>query len=281
MKIVFRADASLQIGTGHLIRCLALADAMREEGADVHFVFRTQPRFKDEIVTNSGHYLHFLSTPESSHGASGLANADDCPIHAEWLGVRWEQDAEECAAVLKSIGRPDWLVVDHYALDARWEESLCGSVGRIMVIDDLADRKHDCDVLLDQTLAANEVNYRTLVPRACRLLLGPEYALLRPQFAACRVEAEARRKKNQEIRRILVAMGGLDCINSTSTVLRGLALLQSHDLEVTVILGSLAPHVDKVMRLAEKTPFSAHVLTDVRNMAVLMVEHDVCVGSAG
>lgn len=276
MRIVFRADASIQIGTGHVMRCLTLADALRERGFETLFICRELDGFSAKMVTDRGHDLRLLPAPEKTNPV--LPNN---PVHAPWLGVPWEQDAEQTSDILQSLGSVDWLVVDHYALDFRWEGRLRSKAQKIMVVDDLADRKHDCDLLVDQTLAASKERYRSLVHEECDLLLGPRYAMLRPEFALNRDAALEKRKQTTSIRKILVAMGGTDPFNVTERSLQGIELLGNKELEVTVVLGSSAPHLKAITEKAQKSKLRVSVLTDVQNMAEIMVDHDLCIGSGG
>ena len=153
MRIAFRTDSSTIIGSGHVMRCLALAEKLKAAGADIHFVCREHPgNLSDLIGTHVNVGVHRLpaasrSTTTSGHNGSGRI------AHSEWLGADWKDDAIQTSAAISSLPKPvDWLVVDHYAIDAHWETALRPLAQRIMAIDDLADRSHDCDVLLDQNL---------------------------------------------------------------------------------------------------------------------------------
>jgi UDP-2,4-diacetamido-2,4,6-trideoxy-beta-L-altropyranose hydrolase len=258
------------------MRCLTLADALRERGFETLFICRELDGFSAKMITDRGHDLRLLPAPEKTNQV--LPNN---PAHAPWLGVPWGQDAEQTNEILQSLGSVDWLVVDHYALDFRWEGRLRSRVQKIMVVDDLADRRHDCDLLLDQTLAASEERYRSLVHEECDLLLGPRYAMLRPEFALNRDAALEKRKQTTSIRKILVAMGGTDPFNITERSLQGIELLGNKKLEVTVVLGSSAPHLKAITEKAQKSKLRVSVLTDVQNMAEIMVDHDLCIGSGG
>ncbi len=127
--------------------------------------------------------------------------------YAAWLGVPQAQDASESIEAIQGA-LVDWLIMDHYALDAEWERRLRPHVERLMVIDDLANRSHDCDLLLDQNLVPeNHARYRNLVPSTCRLLLGPRYALLGPEY---RVWRRSLRPREGQVGRVLVFLGGSD-----------------------------------------------------------------------
>lgn len=276
MRVVFRADASVQIGTGHVMRCLTLADALRDRGVDTLFICRELAGFFAGMITARGHSLRTLPAPE---GTQQVGKNE--PAHAHWLEVSWEQDAEQSRKILQEVGGGDWLVVDHYGLDYRWESQQRLGVQKILVVDDLADRKHDCDILVDQTLAASTQRYKSLVPLNCDLLLGPRYAMLRPEFALNREDALQKRKKTSSVRKILVAMGGTDPFNVTDIVLQGIEMLDNNDVEVTVVLGASAPYLGAVKERAKRSTLQIDVLSDVQNMSDIMVSHDLSIGSGG
>ncbi len=280
MHVAFRADASLQIGTGHVMRCLTLADALRERGASCSFVCRPHQGHLLALIEQRGHQA--LALPELQEGAQPNHNGT---AHGHWLGTDWATDAQHTQQALRTHtgGEPvDWLVVDHYALDARWEEALRPQAQRIMAIDDLADRPHACDLLLDQNLGRTEADYGGLLKGKTTTLVGPQYALLRPEFAALRAQSLARRQNNPPLRRLLVTMGGVDKDNATGQVL---AALQScslpADLRVTVVMGPHAPWLAQVQAQVTQMPWPTEVLVGVDNMAQLMAESDLAIGAAG
>jgi UDP-2,4-diacetamido-2,4,6-trideoxy-beta-L-altropyranose hydrolase len=258
------------------MRCLTLADALREQCAEVMFICRDLSGFSAKMVVERGHELRILPAPKKTDQV-----LPDRPPHAKWLEVTWEEDAEQTEKILQSVGSVDWLVVDHYALDFRWEKQLRSKAHRILVVDDLADRRHDCDLLVDQTLAASTKRYAELVPSRCRLLIGPQYAMLRPQFAEYREKAIKKRKQTNSIQKILITMGGTDPYNITGTVLQGLNMIEDCDIETTVIMGASAPHLEAVKEQARCMTLPVKILCDVRNMAEIMVDHDLCIGSGG
>ena len=174
-QIAFRTDASDQIGTGHFMRCLTLADGLKQRGAQICFVSCHLPEQLRSILVAKGHEFVLLDSVQNALALDELA-------HAHWLGGTQAEDAADTIRAL-SDRILDWLVVDHYALDFRWESALRQTAKKIMVIDDIADRQHDCDVLLDQNFYADmQTRYTGKVPSHCRLLLGPRYALLRDEF---------------------------------------------------------------------------------------------------
>src|SRR5215469_9326625 len=182
VNVVFRGDASSAIGAGHIMRCLTLAVALREAGASVSFVCReTEGHLCDRVEAKG-----FRVVRLARWGSGALHN--QTAQETRWLGADWKQDAEQTLAALRTFsGQVDWLIADNYAIDYRWEGALRAAVGRIMVIDDLADRSHDCDLLLDQNFYRDIARrYDALVPERAIRLLGPRYALLRPEFASTR-----------------------------------------------------------------------------------------------
>ncbi|WP_380873291.1 UDP-2,4-diacetamido-2,4,6-trideoxy-beta-L-altropyranose hydrolase [Sphingomonas sp. DBB INV C78] len=275
MKIAFRTDASLEIGTGHVMRCLTLADALRAQGGDCVFVCRPHRGHLLEQIRARGHEVRALPPLP----ASFVARADDT-FHAAWLGLGWTRDAEETLS-LATGERFDWLVVDHYALDRRWEEALRPICGRLMVMDDLADRAHDCDLLLDPSLGRTVSDYRNLLPMGAATLLGPQFALLRPEFAALRGESLARRH-SPRLAQLLITMGGVDKGNATGRVLAALSSCSlPATLRITVIMGAHAPWLADVRAQGALMPVPTKVLVAVDDMARLMARSDMAIGAAG
>lgn len=277
MNVVFRADASLSIGTGHVIRCLTLAEELRRQGHNCQFVCRDHPGHLAGFIVSKGFICELLSNPAVSDTKCVSVNET---AHSDWLGVSWELDAEQTLSVVDTLD-VDWLVADHYALDARWENKLAYVAKRVMVIDDLADRNHDCDLLLDQNLGSQETDYSNIVPERCVRLIGPRYALLRPEFAELR-EAALKRRVRPEMQRILISLGGVDSDNVTGKVLNALADSSlPGDTDLDIIMGATAPHLDEVQQMAQQLPFRAGVSVNVNDMADRMCRADLSVGAAG
>lgn len=276
MRVAFRVDASARIGTGHVARCLSLAGALRERGAEVHVLCRRVTPFLADRITAAGYALHPL--PEAAAVPPG---PDDAP-HAAWLEADWREDAAYSLACLRALGGVDLLVVDHYALDARWERLLRPAARRLLVIDDLADRPHDSDFLLDQNFYRDQdTRYRGLLPDACRCLLGPAHALLRPDFALARRARPRGERPLSAVKRISVCFGGSDPTGELPKVLAALAALpQRSELAVEVIVGSAAPTLPEVRRLAEGWP-GLELVIDATDMADRLARADLGIGAAG
>ncbi len=277
-RAVFRVDASIDIGTGHVMRCLTLAEELRRRGAECEFICRALPGHRSEAIRQRGFPVHVLRRPEDESQGEGAATGRGA--YSSWLGVSPDVDAAETLAALGS--HPvDWLVVDHYALDASWERKLRPAARNIMVIDDLADRSHDCELLLDQNLGHEPADYDGLVPSHCERLCGPRFALLRPEFARLRPTSLSRRAEGR-LRRILITMGGVDKDNATGVVLEALAASElSNNVSVMVIMGSSSPSLDRVRRQAGTMLFQVDIAVDVDDMPERMAASDFAIGAAG
>jgi UDP-2,4-diacetamido-2,4,6-trideoxy-beta-L-altropyranose hydrolase len=267
-NIAIRVDATSQIGAGHFMRCLALADTLRERGGHVQFVGRWIPDRMRELAIGNGHRVAVLPPAPGSGPLDELA-------HAHWLGTSQRADAELTIEALAGK-RVDWLIVDHYALDARWEAALRKAAANILVIDDLADRVHDCDVLLDQNLHDDmPARYATRVPADCRLLLGPKYALLREEFRGVRA---AMRLRDGAVRRVLILMGGMDLGNFTARAIDAVSRL-ALPLDVDAIVGTNHPAREEIAAACNKLGYKLHVQPS--NVARLMEAADLAVGAGG
>lgn len=277
MKVIFRTDASLDIGTGHVMRCLALAQALRAEGVDCHFICRSLP---GNLITRIADFGFSAMALPCDPWLDEPAQDASLPAHAAWLGGDWHADADGTAAILQKL-RPDWLVIDHYALDRAWERKLRPFCGHLMVVDDLVDRPHDCDLLLDQTLGRLATDYATLVPQGCLLLAGTRYALLRAEFSALR-ERSLRRRAAGGLRKILVSMGGVDQLNATGQVLQALhQCTLPRDCSLTVLMGGQAPWLDEIRSQAAAMPWPCDLRVDASNVAELLANCDLAIGAAG
>ncbi|MBB1472237.1 UDP-2,4-diacetamido-2,4,6-trideoxy-beta-L-altropyranose hydrolase [Luteimonas sp. MC1782] len=284
MKVAFRSDASRQIGTGHVMRCLTLADALAASGADCQFICRAHEGNLIDFIRGKGYVVHALPITHKASADSTAPGSDASTAvlaHSHWLDATQAQDAEACVRIL-AAQRPDWLIVDHYALDARWERTLAPHYQKLMAIDDLADRPHACDLLLDQTFGREATDYRSLVPAACHLLCGSQYALLRPEFAALRPYSLLRRAR-PALREVLITMGGVDKYDATGQVLQALSTSPPLPAEcrITVVMGATGPWLTKVQSQAQDMPWPTRVLVGVSDMAQLMADSDLAIGAAG
>lgn len=279
LRLAFRTDASLDIGTGHVMRCLTLADALRERGASCRFVCRAHPSNLLDLIRQRGYEADALPFSEDQTISDDTQSAP-LPAHSSWIGTDWATDAQQTLAALGDVPA-DWLIVDHYGLDARWEHSLRPACRRLMVIDDLADRSHHCDLLLDQNLGRCITDYNDLVPAGSTVFAGPKYALLRPEFAALRPYSLARRASPQ-LKNLLITMGGIDKNNATLKVLDALRdCALPEDTRITVVMGVQAPWLEQVRTHAATLPWPTEVRVNIGDMAQVMADSDLAIGAAG
>jgi len=268
LRIAFRVDANQIIGTGHFMRCLALADELSLQGAEIGFVSRGLPKHCELMLKQKNISLHALPTSTDIELSGDL-------MHTHWLGTSQAKDAVQTIHALESINW-DWLVIDHYALDQRFETKLRSAVKNIMVIDDLADRVHDCDLLLDQNFQTNQAfRYQDKVPKHCQMLLGPSFALLRQEFQEAR---ERLRIRSGDLKNILVFFGGVDAENHTGKVLKVLIDLRLN-VQVNVVIGEQHPQRDEIQKMCVQHHFHCHVQTS--QMASLLSKADLVIGAGG
>jgi len=271
MRIAFRTDASSTIGHGHVRRCLTLAAALREHGHAVRFICREHAGNLCDAVARQGFAVDRLPLR-----LSAPAGGDDG--YASWLGAPWREDAHETLAAVRAGGsRPEWLVVDHYGIDARWERAVRSDVNRIMAIDDLANREHDCELLLDQNLVAGmERRYQGRVPSSCVQLLGPQYCLLAAAYGTLRQRTAPR---TGPIRRILVSYGGADSGELTALTLAAIVRLGGAIAVDAVVSGSASRAAGVRERFAAHGNIRVHDAGD--SLASLIAQADLGIGASG
>lgn len=269
MKIAFRTDASIQIGTGHFMRCLAFAEELKKNHEiKILFICQNLPFFLKEMLSSRGIELKLLKT-------NSIKGSLDELVHSKWLDNTQANDAQLTLHVLANKSY-DWIVVDHYALDKRWESAVRLSCSKLMVLDDLADRHHDCDVLLDQNFYPDmESRYRGKVPSDCQLLIGPSFALLREEF---RKQRDLIKPRIGEVKKILVFFGGVDAYNYTGLALKALVKLNVKQ-HVDVVIGVQHPYSAQIQQMCEKNNFLCHVQTS--RMSELMAASDLAIGAGG
>jgi len=276
MRVVIRADASIEIGTGHIMRCLTLAEELKSKDVEVYFICRDLAGNLADYVESKGYDVFLL--PKVSDQLYLESKNNEYEAYDEWLGVSSDRDAKDTHEVLLRIGNIDWLVVDHYSIAVHWEREQKDAVKKILVIDDLADRVHECDMLLDQNYYDGmEHRYDELVSESCKLLIGPQYSLLRKEFREARTNL---RKSYTDIRKIFVFFGGVDATNMTSRVLESIGKLNKNDVTAEVVIGSTNPYKQQIENICAKNKnMVLHV--QVENIAEMMAEADLSIGSGG
>lgn len=266
--VAIRVDATLEMGTGHAMRCLTLAAQLRLDGAAVRFVSRAMPEHLAAQARAQGCEVVLLPGDGGASRGEGLA-------HAHLLDTSQDADAAATSAALAGTAW-DVLVVDHYALDERWESAMRARARRLLVIDDLADRRHDCDALLDQNFYHNAAQrYLGKVPQGCSLLLGTAFCVLRPEFGKLRAGLSPR---SGRVQRVLVFFGGVDAANGTGQALAALACCGGQ-FAVDAVIGPQHPQRAQLEEFCARQGWHCHV--NSADMASLMARADMGIGAGG
>lgn len=264
-SIVFRVDSSATIGSGHLVRCLTLADQLRAEGCNIAFICREHAGNLIRLIESRG--FGVIRLPVTAGRASNGP-------YETWLGSDSETDAANTVAAFPA--KPDWLIVDHYAIEEEWERIVRPSVGRILVIDDLANRRHDCDALLDQNLVVDyRSRYDGLLSDTAVRLLGPRFALLQPEYAKLKA---SRTSSGNRVQRVLVYFGATDAGLTLMSVRAIIAM--SRRVNCDVVLGPASADWAAVDQLAKANPTIA-LHGALPSLAPLMAQADLAVGAGG
>ena len=263
------------MGSGHLIRCLTLADELSEERkVSIIFICRDIPGNLSSLVEDKGYQL--ISLPYDENQKKSLAEASE---HKQWLGASVDIDRDQTVEVIKSLGKVDLLVVDNYALDEVWETPMRQYVKKIMVLDDLADRKHDCDILLDHNYINGMLaRYDELVPEYCKKLIGPNFALLARDLDNV-LKYRQENKNHSSLKRVLIYLGAADVQNITLAILNNIDL-NAPEFIYDVVVG--ASNIDKetVKQQCDKfTLFKYHEAPS--NYFELLKKADLCIGAGG
>lgn len=269
MRIALRTDASRRIGTGHLRRCISLAQALKEEGAQLLFVCRPHDDVS-QLVADARLPHAWLPAP------AGYSPSAGDPPHAAWAGSTSTQDADETIAALRDF-HPDWVLVDHYAVHARWHERVATALGcRIAVIDDLADRSSAAGLLVDQNLDPDHTRkYAGRLRPVTRLLGGPRYALLAPQYRDA-----PRYRFRRQVTSIGIFMGGADPLDFSSRALLACRQVAGFQGEIELVSSSRNLHLDRHLELARQWS-GTRVLCDQPELSGFFARHDLQIGSGG
>ena len=263
-KIFIRVDSGIEIGAGHAMRCLSLAQALKKMNFELCFISKKTGGNISKLFTDKGFRVYYIQDNNSKLKKREIV----------------KNDATQTAKIIiKHQTKSSWILVDHYDLDFQWEKSLRKYVNKIIVIDDLA-RKHDSDLLLDQNYNENlKTRYNKLVPRKCIKLLGPKYALLRNEFSVLRKIVKPRKN----FKRILISFGGSDPTNETEKVLSAIKILKTKNQfqkEVNVVITNSNKNKNKIKQLCNSIP-NTKFYQNVYNIGKLMCKADLAVGAGG
>lgn len=271
MNIVIRTDASVHIGSGHVMRCLVLAQGLVRQGHQMSFVCRPQAGDLVAFIESKGFPVYKLVEPKIELIPESSAD------YVAWLQVPWQQDAQD---LLTLVTNADLVIVDHYALNANWQQCIQQTLNcKIMVIDDLV-RNHHADLILDQTLLRCSEEYQPAHDDT-KVLTGCEFALLNPLFSYYREQVLTDDKLSLRPK-LLLSMGGIDQPNATLQVLTALAAIPALARPfVTVLLGPRGPHYQQIQTFCQQHSDWITHLNFVDNMAELMLQHQVAIGAPG
>ena len=269
MKVAIRTDASVTIGSGHVMRCLSLAGELAARGAQIHFVCRDLPDHLRSMLASHGHALAPLRGEPANAAPSRQTETP-------WPEAAQAGDSRDTLTVLASHGPFDWIAVDHYAAGQPWEESVVPLGARRLAVDDLG-RTHACELLLDQNLyPEGAARYDGRVNDSCTRLVGPHFALLRPEFRAAH---EAARVRVGPVTRLLIFIGGMDASNVTMTALRAIGHLTGPLPAIDVVIGPTHPARNDVEAACTRLGAICHIQTS--DMASLCARADLAIGAGG
>ena len=272
MNVVVRADAAISVGSGHIMRCLTLSQELARRQARCTFICQNTPGHLGELIERQGFAVRYVAPNAQASDSDATDPTENFLSHFDW-----QRDAAATAEHCAALGKTDWLIMDHYGIDERWEKRLRPHARHLFVIDDRANRRHDCDALLDQNLYEQPGwGYRDLVPSSATLLIGPEYALLRDQFREARRHVVPR---DGQVRRVLIFLGGSDPLNLTAQAIQAVAEFAG-PITFDVVVGETNPQRENIRaRIANAPGF--RFLCQVANMAELMSAADLAIGAAG
>lgn len=250
------------------MRCITLADSLRANGHKVQFICRNHEGNSNNLLTEKGYLVHIL--PDS-----GTADFTDLKDHCNWPGTAQDIDARETLEILNQFEQVDWLVVDHNALDSKWENIVSTSVNNLFVFDDLASRTHKCNILCDQSPSRTRVEYQHLIPESCKTLLGLSYAPIRGQFPRLRNYSLQYRLKTKQVEKVLITANQF-----TTSILEALESLPG-SFKVDMMIVPSWPQREELAKKIQKYHFPIDIRTNTIEMAELMANSDIAVGSAG
>jgi UDP-2,4-diacetamido-2,4,6-trideoxy-beta-L-altropyranose hydrolase len=278
VNILFRVDGSTEIGGGHVMRCITIAQKFKKLGAICIFICKAHEGNYTTQIRELGFIVFVLPLNLTTINDNPLFIKRECS-YDQWLGSDWLFDANQTILNIKNI-KSECLIIDHYAIDSLWEQRLRPYVPTIIVIDDLANRAHVCDLLLDQSLGREKRDYANIVNSECKILIGPKYALLREEFYKTRCEPLSKNKNRNTIE-VLVAMGAMDKDNLTEIIIdKIISAPFFNQVNMTLVLGLNAPWISSIMSRIRGLS-NVKLLVHPLNIAKLMANSDVAITAGG
>lgn len=281
--IVFRVDASLRTGLGHFSRCLVLANSLTRKGFDVVFV-----SIDDELL-NTFYGKHSFTVLKLPRTHSKYLPFEEVALPTDCQ----ERDAIQTANILKmqNVQAPCVVIVDHYFLDINWEYTFLSQFSvnipiRVVILDDLTNRAHQCDILIDHVLCHSRDNYSSLIPPDCLFLGAPNHIILRPEFSVCQISTDLTNKKVllDECMHIFLAMGAIDRDQKLLKIIEYLGIFSSkhRKLCVDLMISSSAPHfLCLKQHAAHYSELNIRYHVDIANPAVLMKGASMAITAGG
>ena len=267
-NLFIRVDAGMQIGDGHFLRCLTLVDRLKKEFRQITFISNQLPKHFFQIIEKNDFKIYKID---------GYSHIQEEKIEMQLKKQLIQKDFIQTKKIIEKYkNSSNWLIVDHYGIDYVWEKNIRENIEKIIVIDDLANRKHDCDILIDQNFYKKmEKRYSKLIPSFCKQFLGPKFSLLRPEF----LNARKNLKRKNKFERILISFGGSDPSNETTKVLSAIIDL-GKKYKIDVIVGTNNPNKKQIMKLCSKFPF-CDFYEQVENISKYMKKADLALGAGG
>jgi len=267
-NLFIRVDAGIQIGDGHFLRCLTLVNNLKRKFNEIIFVSNQLPKHFLKIIKKNNFKIYKIQ---------GYTHIQEQNLENKIKQKLIKKDSIQTNKILKKYKNSrNWIIIDHFGIDHIWGGNIRKNVEKIIVIDDLANRKHDCDILIDQNFYKNmEKRYAKLIPKHCKQFIGPEFALLRPEFFRTRKNL----KRKNQLKTILISFGGSDPSNETFKVLSSLINLEKK-YKIDVIVGSNNPNKKQIMKLCSKISY-CNFYEQVKNISKYMKKADLAIGGGG
>ena len=261
LNIIFRVDSSNIIGTGHICRCLNLANSI--ENANIEFICKNFNNNSSNILKNK-YKVHLIKSQ----------NNINLNINT-WLGESQFEDAKKTIEIIKNKNI-DWLFIDHYNINKEWEDYLKPHVKKIFVIDDYTNRHHNCDILLNQQIENDKIN---IIPNTCKLLLGRKYILIKEKYLKISQEKQYPTK----LKRINIFMGGGDPSNETLKIIKicyNLNNKLNNPFIFDIVVGSSNKNKEIIKKYCKnKKEFNFYYNIDF--MEKLLLNTDLAIGACG
>ncbi len=267
-NLFIRVDAGVQIGDGHFLRCLTLANKLKNKNNQIIFISNKLPKHFVEKIKKSNFKIYKIN---------GYTHIQEEKLGKKIKTQLIHNDLVETKKIIEKYkNSTNWLIIDHYGIDYVWEKNVRTNIEKIIVIDDLANRKHNCDILIDQNFYENmEKRYSKLIPNYCKQFLGPKFSLLRPEF----FNARKNLKRKKQFNRILISFGGSDPSNETKKALLAIVDLRKK-YKIDVIVGTNNPNKKQIMKLCSKIS-SCDFYEQVENISKYMKKADLAIGAGG